>query len=92
MRVPPVSAAGFTAPLRPPSTTISLALSALFVRVTIDSFASLYFVISRVFNAKMTPPGQAPDYLAEVNRIAAALPSFGDHAPLKLFLIEKEGR
>lgn len=60
--------------------------------VTIDSFASLYFVISRVFNAKMTPPGQAPDYLAEVNRIAGALPSFGDHAPLKLFLIEKEGR
>jgi SAM-dependent methyltransferase len=54
-----------------------------------DNFASLYFVISRVFNAKLTPRGQAPDYLAEINRIAAALPSFGDCAPLKLFLFER---
>jgi SAM-dependent methyltransferase len=60
--------------------------------VAIDSFASLYFVISRVFNAKMTPPGQAPDYLAEVNKIAGQLPSFGDHAPLKLFVLKKEDR
>lgn len=60
--------------------------------VEIDSFASLYFVISRVFNAKLTPPGQAPDYLAEINKISGQLPSFGDHAPLKLFAIEKEGR
>lgn len=60
--------------------------------VEIDSFASLYFVISRVFNAKMTPPGQAPDYLAEINKIAGQLPSLGDHAPLKLFVLEKEGR
>ena len=57
-----------------------------------DNFASLYFVISRVFNAKLTPPGQAPDYLAEINRIAAALPSFGDCAPLKLFLFERTSR
>jgi hypothetical protein len=60
--------------------------------VTIDSFASLYFVISRVFNAKMTPPGQSPDYLAEINRIAGQLPSMGDSAPLKLFVIQKESR
>lgn len=60
--------------------------------VEIDSFASLYFVISRVFNARLTPPGQAPDYLAEINKISGQLPSFGDHAPLKLFAIEKEGR
>jgi hypothetical protein len=50
--------------------------------VATDSFASLYFVISRVFNAKLTPAGQTPDYLAEINKIAAALPSFGDCAPL----------
>ncbi len=60
--------------------------------VEIDSFASLYFVISRVFNAKMTPAGQAPDYLSEINTIAGQLPSVGDCAPLKLFAIEKEGR
>lgn len=60
--------------------------------VEIDSFASLYFVVSRVFNAKMTPPGQAPDYLAEINKIAGQLPSMGDNAPLKLFVIKKERR
>lgn len=57
--------------------------------IATDNFASLYFVISRVFNAKLTPVGQAPDYLAEINKIAAALPSFGDCAPLKLFLFER---
>jgi SAM-dependent methyltransferase len=57
--------------------------------VATDNFASLYFVISRVFNAKLTAPGQAPDYMSEINRLAAALPSFGDCAPLKLFLYEK---
>jgi SAM-dependent methyltransferase len=56
--------------------------------VEIDPFASLYFVVSRVFNAKLTPPGQSPDYLAEINKIAAELPSIGDHGPLKLFLFE----
>lgn len=57
--------------------------------VATDNFASLYFVISRVFNAKLTPEGEEPDYLAEINRIAARLPSFGDCGPLKLFLFEK---
>lgn len=57
--------------------------------VQVDAFASLYFMISRVFNAKLTPEGQAPDYLAEINQIAAKLPSVGDCAPLKLFLFEK---
>lgn len=54
-----------------------------------DNFSSLYFVISRVFNAKLTPEGEEPDYLAEINRIASELPSFGDYGPLKLFLFEK---
>jgi SAM-dependent methyltransferase len=57
--------------------------------VEIDPFASLYFVISRVFNAKLTPPGQPPDYLAPINKIAGRLPSIGDHGPLKLFVFEK---
>lgn len=59
--------------------------------IEMDNFASLYFVISRVFNAKLTASGQVPDYLAEINKIAAMLPSFGDCAPLKLFLLEKIG-
>lgn len=57
--------------------------------IEIDNFASLYFVISRVFNAKLTPPGTTPDYRAPINEIAAQLPSIGDHGPLKLFLFEK---
>jgi SAM-dependent methyltransferase len=55
----------------------------------IDHFASLYFLISRVFNAKLTPDGEEPDYLAEVNKIASSLPSFGEFAPLRLYLFEK---
>lgn len=55
-----------------------------------ENFASLYFVISRVFNARLTPEGQPPDYLAEINRIAAMLPSFGDCAPLKLFRLRRK--
>lgn len=57
--------------------------------VATDNFASLYFVISRVFNAKLTPEGQEPNYLSEINKIAAKLPSFGDCGPLKLFLFER---
>lgn len=53
------------------------------------NFASLYFLISRVFNAKLTPEGQDPDYLAEINKIAVQIPSCGDFGPLKLFLFEK---
>lgn len=57
--------------------------------VKVDDFSSLYFVISRVFNARLTPPGQEPDYLSEINRVAAALPSMGDYGPLKMFVFEK---
>ena len=54
-----------------------------------DNFGSLYYVASRVFNAKITPAGEAPDYMAAINRIARELPSFGDYGPHKLFLFEK---
>jgi SAM-dependent methyltransferase len=55
----------------------------------IDHFSSLYSVISRVFNAKLTPKGSAPDYLAEINRIARILPSFGKYGPIKMFVFRK---
>lgn len=54
-----------------------------------ENFSSLYFVISRVFNAMLTPTGKDPDYLSEINQIAAKLPSIGDNGPLKLFLFRK---
>jgi SAM-dependent methyltransferase len=53
------------------------------------NFSSLYFVISRVFNAKLTPEGSNPEYLSEINKIARNLPSFGDYGPLKLFEFKK---
>jgi SAM-dependent methyltransferase len=59
--------------------------------VRTEDFSSLYFVMSRVFNAALTPPGEAPDYMAKINRIAAELPSFGDNGPLKLFEFERVG-
>lgn len=65
------------------------ALSSHVKLVTVDHFASLYFLISRVFNAKLTPAGQEPDYLAEINKIACALPSIGELGPLRLYLFVK---
>ena len=59
------------------------------VHVETVKFSSLYYLISRVFNALLTPPGESPDYLAEVNRIAARLPSVGDFGPHQLFIFEK---
>ncbi len=56
--------------------------------VRTEDFSSLYFVISRVFNAALTPPGEEPDYMAKVNEIAAQLPSMGDNGPLKVFIFE----
>ncbi len=57
--------------------------------VETDNFASLYFLISRVFNARLVPEGEEPDYLSEINKIAAQLPSVGELAPLKLYHFEK---
>lgn len=55
-----------------------------------EDFSSLYFVISRVFNAALTSEGQSPDYMADINKLAASLPSMGDKGPLKLFVFERQ--
>lgn len=55
----------------------------------VDAFSSLYYVISRVFNAKLTPEGEKPDYMAEINQISCRLPSIGDYGPHKLYLFER---
>ena len=57
--------------------------------IAVDDFSSLYFVISRVFNAKLTPDGEAPNYLAQINRIAAGMPSIGNCGPLRAIVLEK---
>jgi SAM-dependent methyltransferase len=57
--------------------------------LAVESFASLYYIASRVFNAKLTPGGESPDYLAPVNQMAALLPSVGDCGPHKLYVFER---
>jgi SAM-dependent methyltransferase len=59
--------------------------------VSSDAFSSLYYLISRIFNAKLTPPGESPNYLAEINKVATQLPTVGDFGPHKLFVFEKIG-
>jgi len=58
--------------------------------LSIDNFESLYCIASKVFNAKLTPEGKEPDYLAEINKIAAKLSSVGDYSPTKIFLLRKK--
>lgn len=60
-----------------------------FKLVKIDNFASTYYMCSRIINAKLTPPGEEPDYLSPINKIAARLPPLGDYTALKLFVLEK---
>ncbi len=57
--------------------------------VETDRFASLYYLISRVFNAYVTPADKDPDYLAEINKLSCRLPAVGDFAPLKLMRFRK---
>lgn len=64
-------------------------LKQYFQILEINNFGSLYYIASRVFNAKLTPKGKEPDYLSEINKIAAKLPSVGDYGPTKIFLLKK---
>ncbi len=64
-------------------------LKPYFQILEINNFESLYYIASRIFNAKLTLQGEKPDYLAEINKIAAKLPSVGDYGPTKIFLLKK---
>jgi len=57
--------------------------------VKTSNFSSLYYLISRVFNASLTPPDQDPNYLSEINKLSIRLPSVGNFGPLKLFHFRK---
>jgi ubiquinone/menaquinone biosynthesis C-methylase UbiE len=64
--------------------------NALFQLELVDSFSSLYYLASRIFNAKLAQDlKQEPDYNHPLNQLAARLPSFGDVGPLKIFVFRK---
>lgn len=65
------------------------AAEGLFELERVEHFASTYYLLSRVMNAKLTPEGEDPDYLSPVNLIAADLPALGDYAPQRLFVLRK---
>lgn len=52
-------------------------------------FSSLYYLISRVFNARLTPEGESPDYMSALNELSCQLPSVGDFGPHKLFVFRR---
>lgn len=61
-----------------------------FSLVETNNFSSLYYIASRVFNAKLAASeGKQPDYHHPINQIAARLPSIGDYGPLKIFVLKK---
>ncbi len=62
----------------------------LFDLDTVDNFSSLYYLASRIFNARLAEiAGNEPSYDHPINQIAAELPSVGDYGPLKLFIFKK---
>lgn len=62
--------------------------SKYFKLTEVDNFSSLYYIASRVFNAKLSVlENKEPDYNHPINRIASMLTSFGDCGPLKLFVL-----
>jgi ubiquinone/menaquinone biosynthesis C-methylase UbiE len=64
--------------------------SGLFQLETIDNFSSLYYLASRIFNARLAQDQhQDPSYDHPLNQLAARLPSFGDIGPLKVFVFRK---
>ena len=55
----------------------------------VNHFASTYYLISRTITAKLAAPGEEPNYLSPINQVAAQLPSLGDYAPHRLFVLAK---
>ena len=58
--------------------------------VTIDPFASTYYIASRVFNAALTPEGQEPSFDSPINALSVNLPSIGDYCPVRIFVLQKK--
>ena len=63
---------------------------ALFELELVDNFSSLYYVASRIFNARLAADeGKEPSYDHPLNVLATKLPSFGDYGSLKVFVFRK---
>lgn len=65
-------------------------LADLFRLVAVDEFSSMYYIMSRVVNARLAADrGEEPRYDAPINRLAAELPSLGDCGLLKIIVLER---
>lgn len=58
--------------------------------IAIDNFSSTYYIASRVINAKLAHErGEEPNYMDDINRVAAMLPPIGDCGLLKILVLQK---
>lgn len=64
-------------------------ISDIFEVISIDNFASTYYLISRTINSILNNQGGNPDYNSEINMLAAKLPPLGDFSPEKLIVLRK---
>jgi SAM-dependent methyltransferase len=65
-------------------------VTTLFRLVTVDEFASTYYMVSRVINARLAADrGEEPRYECDMNRVAALLPAAGDYGLLKIIVLER---
>jgi SAM-dependent methyltransferase len=65
-------------------------LASLFRLVAVDEFSSMYYIMSRVVNARLAADrGEEPRYDSTINRVAAELPSLGDYGLLKIIVLER---
>ena len=69
-------------------------ISAHFDLIQIDNFSSLYYISSRIINAKIAQKNNVkPDYNSDINKYAGLISSvgeFGDFGPLKIFVLKKK--
>jgi ubiquinone/menaquinone biosynthesis C-methylase UbiE len=69
---------------------LSTTWESLFQLELVDNFSSLYYVASRIFNARLAADeGKEPSYDHPLNVLATKLPSFGDYGSLKAFVLRK---
>lgn len=56
-----------------------------------DNFLSTYYFGSRILYPVLLPKGQEPRYDSKINSFFTQLPSFGNHAPIKILAFRKVG-
>lgn len=64
----------------------------LFEGVTIEDFASSYYLATRViYSAACHLKGEEPDYFHPIHQVAWKLPAIGDFCPVKLVSMQRKG-